>query len=250
VNAWQAVLVFIAGIWAGTINTVVGSGTLITFPTLIGVGIPPVTANVTNTVGLFPGSLVGAWGYRSELTGQRGRVIRLGVASTIGAVIGAVLLLVLPAGAFDAIVPVLIIIALLLVIFGKQLTAWLAHTKHKPTQNVTPLLWGFTLATGIYGGYFGAAQGVLLMGIFGVLMADSSQRQNALKNVLAGLVNLVAAIVFVITAHIDWAAAGLIALGAILGGLLGARIGKRLSPPILRAVIVVVGVAAVVKLLV
>jgi uncharacterized membrane protein YfcA len=249
VNIWQAILVFVAGVGAGTINTVVGSGTLITFPVLIGIGVPPVTANVSNSVGLFPGSLVGAWGYRRELAGQRDRAIRLGVASVIGAAGGAVLLLVLPADAFDAIVPALIILALLLVIFGKRLTAWLAHTDHRPSEVVTPTLWALTLCTGVYGGYFGAAQGVLLMGIFGVLLAESLQRQNALKNVLAGMVNLVAAVVFVATAHIDWTAAGLIALGAIIGGLLGARIGRRLSPPVLRAVIVIVGLIAVVKLL-
>jgi uncharacterized membrane protein YfcA len=249
VTVWEGLLVLVAGIWAGTINTVVGSGTLVTFPVLLAVGIPPVTANVTNTVGLFPGSLVGAYGYRRELAGQRDRILRMGAASGIGAIAGAVLLLVLPAGAFNAIVPVLIIIALLLVVFGKKLTARLAHTRHRPSVQITPLLWGLTLFTGVYGGYFGAAQGVLLMGIFGVLLAEPIQRQNALKNVLAGLVNLVAAIVFVATAHVDWAAAGLVAFGAILGGLLGARIGRRLSPPVLRAVIVAVGIVAVVKLL-
>jgi uncharacterized membrane protein YfcA len=248
-NIWQALLVFVAGIWAGTINTVVGSGTLITFPVLLGIGVSPVTANVSNTVGLFPGGLVGAYGYRRELTGQRDRAIRLGLASSIGAVIGAILLLELPADAFKAIVPVLIIVALLLVVFGKQLTARLAHTKHQPTESITPLLWTMTLLTGVYGGYFGAAQGVLMMGIFGVLLAEPLQRQNALKNVLAGLVNLVAAIVFALTAHIDWTAAGLIAAGSILGGLLGARIGRKLSPTVLRALIVVIGLAAVVKLL-
>ena len=248
-SVWEGLLVLVAGIWAGTINTVVGSGTLVTFPILLAVGIPPVTANVTNTVGLFPGSLVGAYGYRRELAGQRSRATRLGLASTVGAIVGAILLLKLPAGAFEAIVPVLIVLALLLVVFGKQLTARLAHTRHRPTERVTPLLLALVLFTGVYGGYFGAAQGVLLMGIFGVLLAEPIQRQNALKNVLAGLVNMVAAIVFVITAHVDWAAAGLVAGGAILGGLLGARIGRRLSPPVLRAVIVVVGLAAVVKLL-
>jgi uncharacterized membrane protein YfcA len=217
---------------------------------LLGVGVPPVTANVSNTVGLFPGSFVGAYGYRRELEGQRDRALRLGTASVIGGVLGAVLLLVLPADAFQAIVPVLIILALLLVVFGKQLTRWMASTGRQAGTKVTPLLWLVTLGTGVYGGYFGAAQGVLLMGFLGLLLAESLQRQNALKNVLAGLVNFVAAIVFVATAHIDWAAAGLIAAGSILGGVLGARIGRRLPPAALRAVIVVVGLIAVVKLLV
>jgi uncharacterized protein len=249
VSVWQGLLVFVAGIAAGTINTVVGSGTLITFPVLLGVGLPPVTANVSNTVGLFPGSFVGAWGYRRELAGQRGRAIRLGLASVIGGAIGAVLLLELPASAFHDIVPVLIVLALVLVVFGKQLTGWLAARGRPAGERVTPLLWTLTMATGVYGGYFGAAQGVLLMGIMGLLLAETLQRQNALKNVLAGLVNLVAAVVFVATAHIDWAAAGLIAAGSVLGGLLGARIGRRLPPAALRAVIVVVGLAAIVKLL-
>ncbi|TAM91621.1 MAG: sulfite exporter TauE/SafE family protein [Jatrophihabitans sp.] len=248
-NAWQAALVFVAGIGAGTINTVVGSGTLITFPVMIGVGIPPVTANVSNSVGLFPGSLVGAWGYRRELEGQRQRGTWLGIASIIGAVLGALLLLHLPASAFQAIVPALIILALLLVVFGKRLTARLTATGHEPSARTTPLLFGLTLASGIYGGYFGAAQGVILMGIFGILLAEPLQRQNGLKNLLAGLVNLVAAIVFTITAHVDWGAAGLVALGAMIGAIIGARVGRRLSPAALRAVIVVVGLAAVVKLL-
>jgi uncharacterized membrane protein YfcA len=248
-SGWQAALVFVAGVWAGTINTVVGSGTLVTFPVLLGIGIPPVTANVSNTVGLFPGSLVGAWGYRAELRGQRERATRLGVLSTLGAIAGALLLLKLPAGAFNAIVPVLIILALLLVVFGKRLTVRLEHTRHRPSSRITPVLAGLVLFTGVYGGYFGAAQGVLLMGIFGVLLAEPIQRQNALKNVLAGLVNLVAAIVFVITAHVDWVAAALIAAGAMIGGVIGAKVGRRLSPTALRAVIVVVGLAAVVKLL-
>jgi uncharacterized membrane protein YfcA len=250
VSVWQGILVFVAGLAAGTINTVVGSGTLITFPVLIGIGLPPVTANVSNTLGLFPGSFVGAYGYRRELVGQRNRLIRLGSASALGGLIGAVLLLTLPAGAFKTIVPVLIVLALLLVIFGPRLNKRLATTSHAATTETTPLLWVGVFATGIYGGYFGAAQGVLLMAIMGVLLAESLQRQNALKNLLAGLVNFVAAVVFVFTAHIDWTVAGLIAAGSILGGLIGARIGRRLPPVALRALIVVVGIAALVKLLV
>jgi hypothetical protein len=250
VNVWQALLVFVAGIWAGTINTVVGSGTLVSFPILLGVGLPPVTANVSNTVGLFPGSFVGAYGYRRELAGQRGRVIALSSASILGAIAGAILLLELPAGAFKAIVPVLIVLSLLLVIFGGRVTAWLAARGRGASEHVTAPLWLVVLGAGVYGGYFGAAQGVLLMGFLGLFLAETLQRQNALKNVLAGLVNFVAALVFIATTHIDWAAALLIAGGSIIGGLLGARIGRRLSPAVLRATIVVVGVAAIVKLLV
>jgi uncharacterized membrane protein YfcA len=250
VNVWQALLVLVAGVWAGAINTVVGSGTLITFPVLLGVGVPPVTANVSNTVGLFPGSFVGAYGYRRELAGQGRRCVALGSASVLGAVVGAVLLLELPAGAFKAIVPVLIILALLLVVFGKQATAWLAARGRHATEHTTVPLWVTTFGTGIYGGYFGAAQGVLLMGFLGLFLAEPLQRQNGLKNVLAGLVNLVAALVFVATTHIDWAAAGLIAAGSVVGGVLGAHIGRRLSPAVLRGTIVVVGIAAIVKLLI
>jgi uncharacterized membrane protein YfcA len=250
VTFWEGVLVLVAGVWAGAINTVVGSGTLVTFPVLLAVGVPPVTANVSNTVGLFPGSFVGAYGYRRELAGQGRRAVVLGVASLLGAIGGAVLLLQLPASAFKSIVPVLIILALLLVVFGKRITAWLAIHGRDAVEHVTLPLWLVTFGTGVYGGYFGAAQGVLLMGFFGLFLVDSIQRQNALKNVLAGLVNLVAAVVFVSTTHIDWAAAGLIAAGSVLGGVLGAHVGRRLSPAMLRAVIVAVGLAAVVKLLV
>jgi uncharacterized membrane protein YfcA len=250
VSTWEGLLVLVAGVWAGAINAVVGSGTLITFPVLLGVGLPPVTANVSNTVGLFPGSFVGAYGYRRELEGQARRSVVLGSASVLGAVVGAVLLLVLPASAFKAIVPVLILLALLLVVFGKQATAWLAARGRHATERTSVALWVTTLGTGVYGGYFGAAQGVLLMGFLGLFLAEPLQRQNALKNVLAGLVNLVAAVVFIATTHIDWAAAGLIAAGSIVGGYVGAHIGRRLSPAVLRATIVVVGVAAIIKLLV
>jgi uncharacterized membrane protein YfcA len=249
VSPWQAALVFVAGIGAGTINTVVGSGTLLTFPVLLGVGLSPVSANVSNTLGLAPGSAVGAWGYRRELSGQRERALRLGSASLLGAVAGALLLLTLPAGAFKAIVPVLIVLALVLVIAGPKITDLLAHTRHRPSTDVGITLWLVVFVTGIYGGYFGAAQGVLLMGLFGLFLAESLQRQNALKNVLAGIVNAVAAVVFLFTGDMNWAAAGLIAAGSMIGGVIGARVGRRLPAPVLRAVIVVVGVAAIVKLL-
>ena len=210
-NGWQALLVCVAGVWAGMINAVVGSGTLVSFPVLLSVGVPPVTANVSNSVGLFPGSFVGAYGYRRELEGQRSRAVALSSASGLGAVLGAVLLLVLPAAAFKEIVPVLIGIALVLVVFGKQITAWLASRGQHAAAHVTLPLWLTAFATGVYGGYFGAAQGVLLLGFLGLFLTESLQRQNALKNVLAGFTNLVAAVFFVIVTHVDWLAAGLIA---------------------------------------
>jgi hypothetical protein len=250
VNFWQGVLVVFAGVWAGAINTVVGSGTLITFPVLLGVGLPPITANVSNTVGLFPGSFVGAYGYRRELTGQRSRVLTLLSATIAGSTLGAVLLLVLPAGAFKAVVPALIVLALVLVVFGPRITKSLGARGRAADDQVHWPLWVATFGVGIYGGYFGAAQGVLMMAFMGLMLSETIQRQNALKNVLAGTVNLVAAIVFVASSHIDWAAAGLIAAGSVCGGVLGAKIGRRLSPGVLRGVIVVVGVAAIVKLLV
>jgi hypothetical protein len=326
----QALAIFAAGLAAGTINTVVGSGTLITFPTLLAFGYPPVLANVSNNLGLVPGVASGVHGFRKELQGQRRRIIRLGSASLCGGLVGAILLLVLPAGAFKDIVPVLIGIALVIIVFQPRLNRWVARRQANRTKDPAgpvppgtgpagaglsqtrpartnpasdnggpglstvdtleldtleldtahvdamasetvlgnmapvvapsapagleaqvggPVLWVLVFLTGVYGGYFGAAQGVLLIGIMGVAFTDTMLRINAVKNVLAGLVNGLAAIVFVIATHIDWGAAGLIAAGAILGGQLGARIGRRLSPVALRILIVCVGVAALAKLL-
>lgn len=248
----EAVLVTLAGVAAGTINTVVGSGTLITFPTLLAFGVPPVTANVSNTVGLVPGSLSGAVGYRRELAGQRSRVVRLGSASLIGGVAGALLLLWLPSSAFDAIVPALILLGVLLVVLGPRIQRTVAARAESrggiPDHGVW-WVWPAVAAVGVYGGYFGAAQGVLLMAILGIGVADSMQRHTATKNVLALVVNAVAAVVFISVADVDWTAAGLIALGSVVGGQLGAGVGRRLSPTLLRAVIAVVGVTALVVLL-
>ena len=238
-----------AGIGAGTLNTVVGSGTLLTFPALLAVGLSPVTANVSNTVGLAPGSLSGAIGYRAELEGQRRRTSILGTGSVLGGIIGAVLLLTLPEAAFRAIVPVLIGLALVLVIAQPWLSQRLAARAGADRTEVTPVLWIGVFLTGIYGGYFGAAQGILLLAIMGVLLTETVQRINAVKNVLAMLANAVAAVVFVFTAEVDWVAAALVAVGAVMGGQLGARVGRRLPPGLMRVIIVVVGLAAIAKLL-
>ncbi len=241
--------VALAGVAAGTINTVVGSGTLITFPTLLAVGLPPVTANVTNTIGLVPGSVSGAIGYRRELRGQRGRLLRLASASLVGGVIGAVLLLALPAAAFNAIVPVLILLGCVLVLLqptiSRKVAARAEHRGGVPEHGAL-WVWVLVMLTGVYGGYFGAAQGVLLMAIMGIGIQDSLQRLNGTKNVLAGLVNAVAAVIFIAVAEVDWLIAGLIAVGSVVGGQIGATVGRRLPPLALRMVIVTVGVVAIV----
>jgi uncharacterized protein len=249
VSPLECVLVLAAGVFAGAINTVVGSGTLVTFPVLLAVGYSPVVANVSNTLGLVPGSVSGAIGYREELAGQRHRALVLSSASLLGGITGAVLLLSLPGSAFEAIVPALIAIALLLVVFQPRLSRMLA-ARRPARPHGGPTLWAGVFGTGIYGGYFGAAQGVILLALLGItLPSDDLQRLNALKNVLAALVNGVAAVVFLFFASVAWLPALLLAAGSAAGGQLGARIGRSLSQPVLRGVIVVVGVAAIVQLL-
>lgn len=248
---WSAVAIALAGTGAGMINTIVGSGTLITFPTLLFFGVSPLAANVSNTVGLVAGGVTGAWGYRHELTGQAPTLRRLIPLSFVGSVIGAALLLVLPPSAFRAIVPALIGLALILVVLGPRIQAWAARDRHVQPAWHGPAMGVGVLVAGMYGGYFGAAQGVLMMGLFSALSAESLQRLNGYKNVLALIVNFVAAILFVVFAreHIDWLVVLLIAAGSFVGGVLGARIGRRIPPGVLRALIVIIGVIAIVKLI-
>jgi uncharacterized membrane protein YfcA len=248
VSLLECVLVLAAGVFAGAINTVVGSGTLVTFPVLLAVGYGPVVANVSNTIGLVPGSVSGAIGYRRELAGQRRRVVTLASASLLGGITGAVLLLSLPGSAFEAIVPALIALALMLVLAQPRLSRAFVERRGKVRPHGGPPLWAGVFGTGVYGGYFGAAQGVILLAICGIAIPEDLQRINALKNVLAGIVNGVAAAVFIVFASVAWLPALLLAAGSAAGGQLGARIGRRLSPAVMRGVIVVVGVAAIVQL--
>jgi uncharacterized membrane protein YfcA len=243
----EALALFAAGIAAGGINTVVGSGTLVTFPTLLAIGYSPVLANVSNTVGLVPGSVSGAIGYRRELVGQRERIIRLGAASVLGGMTGALLLLKLPASAFAAIVPVLIGLGCVLVLAQPWISRRVKPPEQAPAHG-SLWVWLLVYAAGVYGGYFGAAQGVLLIAILGLGLAESLQRINATKNVLAGLVNAVAALVFIALSEVSWSAAGIIAAGSILGGQLGATVGRRLPAPVLRGFVAVVGIVAIVQL--
>jgi uncharacterized membrane protein YfcA len=245
----EAVAILLAGVAAGGINAVVGSGTLITFPTLLAFGVPPVTANVSNNIGLAPGSVSGAIGYRRELVGQRARVLRLVSASFVGGLSGAVLLLVLPEGAFETVVPVLIGLGLVLVVVQPRLSRRVAARREAAGETAGSRpdpwwVWPATLLAGVYGGYFGAAQGVILMGILGIGIEESLQRLNAVKNVLAAVVNGIAGVLFVVVADVDWWIVLLIAVGSVVGAQLGATVGRRLPPTVLRGVIVVVGLAA------
>jgi uncharacterized membrane protein YfcA len=243
--------VFAAGTGAGAVNAVVGSGTLITFPVLLATGLPPVTATVSNGLGLVPGSISAAIGYREELRGQRRRVLLLGIGAVLGGLAGAVLLLTLPESAFERIVPVLVSLALVLVAC-QPLIAKRVRRRRPPGGPVRrdggPLLFtGLTLAS-VYGGYFSAAQGIIYVSLMGMLLDDTLQRLNAVKNVLAAIVNTVAAVLFAFFAEFDWTAVLLIAAGSALGGLLGARTGRRFSPAVLRTLIVSVGTVALVHL--
>jgi uncharacterized membrane protein YfcA len=254
VSVLEALAILLAGLGAGTINTIVGSGTLITFPTLLFLGYPPVVANVSNTVGLVAGGVTGVHGYRDELRGSGPTLRRLAPASLLGGVIGAVLLLVLPPEAFTAIVPVLIGLGLVLVVLGPRLNrgAALRHEQGGARRVAWhgPALVGGTLVAGIYGGYFGAAQGVILMGLMSVLSSEPIQRLNGYKNVLATIVNAVAAVTFILVARdeVNWLVALLVGVGAFAGGFVGSKIGRRLPPVVLRAVIIVVGLVGIVKI--
>lgn len=238
-----------AGIACGGINAVVGSGTLVTFPVLLALGYSPLVANVSNTVGLVPGGLSGVAGYRRELVGQERRVVTLGVAALLGAGVGAALLLELPASVFKGAVPVLILVACVLVLLQPMVRRFTAARGVGGTRDGG---WGVragAFLVAIYGGYFGAAQGVILMSMLGTALHDGIQRLNALKNVLALAANVAAGIIYAFVAPVAWPIAGALAAGTLMGGYVGARVGRRLSPKVLRGAIVVIGVVAAVRLL-
>lgn len=254
----EAILIAFAGLGAGAINGIVGSGTLITFPTLVAMGFPPVTATMSNAVGLVAGNVSSTWGYRRELNGQWDRLRWQIPASILGAVLGAWLLLHLPERVFTAVVPVLLILALILVVVGPRIQAWAQDRAEKAGRSANDIsaqrmaaLVASTFAIGVYGGYFTAAQGILMVGVMGALLPESIQRMNAAKNLLILLVNVVAALAFSVVAfhRISWSVAGLIAAGSLVGGWLGVRYGRRLSPNTLRAIIVVVGLIGLCRVL-
>ncbi|MEQ4520572.1 sulfite exporter TauE/SafE family protein [Pseudarthrobacter sp. B907] len=247
----SSVFIFFAGLWAGTINSVVGSGTLVTFPVLIALGFAPVTASISNATGLVAGSAAGAWGYRKELAGRRNQLLKLLPASLLGGISGAYLLLHLPEMVFQYAAPALIVVALLMVVFQPRLQRWVQTREQNPEHAIRDKQHGILLVVlvylaGVYGGYFVAAQGILLVGILGVFMAGTMQNANAMKNILVLGVNIVAAVSYLLFAfdRISWTAVGLIAVSSLIGGLIGARVGRRLSPTVLRGVIFTLGLVA------
>ena len=257
---WQELVIFLGGLWAGTINTVVGSGTLVTFPILVALGITPVNAVVSNAMGLVAGGFSGAWGYRREARQVKRTLLKLVPLSLIGGLIGSLLLLNLPESVFGVVAPVLLLAALVLVIFQPKLSAWAKQrqaarggTDPDAADNarIPPVLYILVFLIGVYGGYFTAAQGVLLMAVFGVFLQASLQQSNAIKVILSLLVNLVAAGMYLIIApeRIHWIVVLLIAVGSLIGGFLGAKIGRKLSPVWLRTVIVVLGLVALANML-
>jgi uncharacterized protein len=252
----EAVAIFAAGLAAGAVNAIVGSGSLITFPTLLAFGFPPIVANVSNNVGLVPGNVSGAIGYRRELSGQRARLVRLGVFSLAGSIAGSAALLTLPSNSFQVIVSVLILIACVLVLLQPQISARIAARRTRRAgpdgqdrERTSPVLAGGVFGAAVYGGYFGAAQGVLVIGLLGSFLDEPLQRVNGAKNVLVGVVNGTAAIVYIIFAHVAWMVVALIAVGSTVGGLVGARYGRRLPPTALRIFVVAIGVVSIVKLI-
>lgn len=270
---WQAALILLAGVAAGLINTIVGSGTLVTFPVLVTMGVPPVTASMSNAMGLIAGNLTGAWNYRHELAGVERTLLKLIPCSALGGVIGAWLLLHLPEEVFGYAAPGLIVVALLFVVFQPRLQALVRRRKDEQAEAAaaaarargeTPRtldpdrapqpasLYVLVFLAGIYGGYFVAAQGVLLLGIMSILLPLGIQQINGIKNVLGMIVNLVAAVVFLIVAPgvINWTIVLLISIGSLMGGVIGARVGRAMHPNLLRAVIVLIGTVAIINLLV
>jgi uncharacterized membrane protein YfcA len=243
VNVADALAIAAAGFAAGGVNTIVGSGSLVTFPTLLALGYAPVAANCSNTVGLVFGGVSGVLGYRRELEGQRRRALTLGMGTAAGAVLGGTLLLVLPAGVFKEVVPALILLACLLMAVKRTPNV---HADHERTA------WGTfaSFGTGIYGGYFGAAQGIILMSLLRYCFTDDLQRLNGLKNVLAAVANGVAAVLFVFVAPVKWGPAALIAGGSIVGAQVAARYGRRIPSNVLRWIVVIGGTIVAVILIV
>lgn len=246
--AWHAVLIVLAGVGAGIFNGVAGGGSLISFPVLLALGYPALTANVTNTIGIWPGYVSSAAGYRREIGDQSHRLARLAPVGLAGGIAGALLLLTTSPGTFDAVVPWLVLGAALLFalqpVLRRVLDRGSAHSRQRPV-----LLVAGVFAASVYGGYFGAAMGVMFLAVLGLALPVSLAHTSGLRAVLSMVVNGVAAVVFLVHGGLAWEAVGLLALGSLVGGYAGARLALRLPAPALRVAVVAIGLATAVVLL-
>jgi uncharacterized protein len=249
-TAPHVVFLILGGLGAGIINGVAGGGSLISFPLLLALGYPALTANVTNTVGIWPGYAGGAAGFRTEISGQRDRLISLTPVAILGSIAGAILLLTTSSATFKDLAPWLVLGASILFAAQPLLRRALGGSSHAPPRTRPILLAGGTFAASIYGGYFGAGLGVMLLAILGLALPDSITRTSGLRTALSILVNGVAALVFVIHGGLAWRAVGLLAIGSLFGGWIGARVALSIPALALRIVVVAVGLATAVKLLV
>jgi len=246
VTVADGVLLALAAAAAGVVNAIAGGGTLLTFPALLASGVPPVAANATNTVALFPGQLASSFAYRSHIADERRRALVLSVPSLLGGVIGAWLLLALPEKAFEVAVPWLIVFACVVLAFQGQLKHLVARARH---ANHPAALWLAQLAIAIYGGYFGAGIGILMLAAMGILLPSSIQHANALKVLFSLLINAIAAVIFVLSGTVRGGEALLMAAASIAGGFVGARLAQRLPPAGMRGFAIAVGLFAAGKML-
>ncbi|MBJ7594610.1 MAG: sulfite exporter TauE/SafE family protein [Candidatus Dormibacteraeota bacterium] len=236
----DALLVLAGGLMAGTANTVAGGGSLLTFPLLVAIGLPPLDANVTNTIGITPAALGGLVGMRRELRGQRSRLLRLLPFSIVGAIGGGVLLLTTPAQAFNRVVPLLIVVACVVLLLQRRIASALESGRTRRTW----LLRAGMLLTAVYGGYFGAAVSVIVLALLAVTVDDTVHRLNAIKVPLTGIMNLVSGIVFAFFAPVHWGFALVLAPSTLVGGRIGAAAARRIPDQPLRYAVIVLGLVA------
>jgi uncharacterized membrane protein YfcA len=247
----EDVVIAFAGFGAGLVNGIAGGGSLVSFPALIAVGHSALVANVTSSVGIWTGYLGGVAGVRPELTSQAGRVRALAPVAIAGGLVGAGLLLVTPSDVFRDLAPILILLACALFALQPALAARLRRRRppRAPDQAMAPAAVAGTLVAAVYGGYFGAGLGVILLAVLGLGLDDELVRINGLRGVLSLLVNTIAVLVFAVRADVAWGAAGILAGAALVGGYAGARLSRRLPTPVLRAFVITFGVIAALRLL-
>jgi uncharacterized protein len=240
------VLIVLSALVAGVMNSIAGGGTLLTFPALVGIGVPPIVANATSTVALWPGVAGSLWGYRRELSGVRQWAISIAVPSALGGIAGALLLLVTPADRFDRLIPWLVIGASVLFTAQRPLMRHLKRSEpdgdpgHEPARPSLPVL-VYQFLVSVYGGYFGAGIGILMLAALGYMGFTNIHRMNGLKNWGALCINLVAAVTFTVSSVVDWRVALAMATGATIGGYGGSRLAQRVRQEYVRRAIVVIG---------